>query len=235
MAKKKILVYGDSNTWGWIGVEQAFPSTRYANEDRWAGVMADELGNDFEVAVDGLTVRATNLDDSMDWNAIKADMFNGAKTLPAAIAREMPVDLLIIMLGTNDLKVDTNRSAEDIANAIIEVAKVAHDCAGGVAYHYQAPEVLVVSPPPINDMPHPDFASMFEGGRPKSEALGTALRSVAGAAGINSFDAGAVTGNAQGADGLHMSKVQHAQLGRSIADKVRSLLSKQEASNHPNP
>lgn len=223
MAKKKVLVYGDSNTWGWIGVEEAFPSTRYADNERWAGVMAAELGEDYDVAVDGLTVRATNLDDAMDWNAIKADMFNGAKTLPAAIAREMPVDLLIIALGTNDLKADTNRSAEDIAAAIIEVAQVAQGCGGGVAYHYDAPRVLVVSPVPVNDMPHPDFAAMFDGGKAKSEALGAALTSAADAAGIASFDAGVVTGNAAGVDGLHMSQEQHGRLGRAIADRVRSL------------
>lgn len=223
MAKKKILVYGDSNTWGWVGVEEAFPSTRYADDERWAGVMAAELGEEYDVAVDGLTVRATNLDDSMDWNAIKADMFNGAKTLPAAIAREMPVDLLIIMLGTNDLKAETNRSAEDIANAIIEVAEVAKGCAGGVAYHYEAPQVLVVSPPPVNDMPHPDFAGMFEGGKAKSEALGAALKAAADAAGIASFDGGSVTGNAAGTDGLHISKEQHAKLGRAVAARVKAL------------
>ncbi|WP_282153449.1 GDSL-type esterase/lipase family protein [Ruegeria atlantica] len=223
MAKKKILAYGDSNTWGWIGVEEAFPSTRYGDDERWAGVMAAELGDGYDVAVDGLTVRATNLDDSMDWNAIKADMFNGAKTMPAAIAREMPVDLLIIMLGTNDLKAETDRSAEDIANAIIDVAKVAQGCGGGVAYHYEAPQVLVVSPPPVNDMPHPDFAAMFEGGKAKAEALGAALKSAADAAGIASFDASAVLGNAQGVDGLHMSKDQHAQLGRAIAERVKTL------------
>lgn len=223
MAQKKILVYGDSNTWGWIGVEEAFPSTRYADGERWAGVMAAELGSGYQVAVDGLTVRATNLDDSMDWNAIKADMFNGAKTLPAAIAREMPVDVLIIALGTNDLKVETNRSAEDIAEAIIEVARVAQGCAGGVAYHYGAPEVLVVSPAPVDDMPHPDFAAMFEGGKAKSEALGAALKTAADKAGIASFDAGAAVGNAQGADGLHMSRDQHAKLGKAIAEAVCNL------------
>lgn len=223
MAKKKILVYGDSNTWGWIGVQEAFPSTRYDDNERWAGVMSAALGDDYDVAVDGLTVRATNLDDSMDWNAIKADMFNGAKLLPAAIAREMPVDLLIIALGTNDLKAETKRSAEDIANAIIEVAQIAQGCAGGVAYHYDAPQVLVVSPAPLNDMSHPDFGAMFEGGKAKSEALGVALKSAADAAGIASFDAGALLGNAAGADGLHMGKEQHAELGVAIAAAVRAL------------
>lgn len=223
MEKTNILVYGDSNTWGWIGVEEAFPSSRYSDEERWTGVMAAELGAGYSVAVDGLTVRATNLDDAMDWNAIKAEMFNGAKTLPAAIAREMPVDLLIIALGTNDLKAETNRSAADIADAIIEVAKIAQGCAGGVAYHYDAPRVLVVSPAPVNDMLHPDFAAMFEGGKAKSEALGAALKAAADKAGIASFDAGAVVGNVKGADGLHLSKDQHAELGRAIAAAVRAL------------
>ena len=112
---------------------------------------------------------------------------------------------------------------DDIAAAIIEVAQVAQGCGGGVAYHYDAPKVLLVSPAPVNDMPHPDFATMFEGGKAKSEALGAALKSAADAAGIASFDAGAVIGNAQGVDGLHMSQEQHAQLGHAIADKVRSL------------
>ena len=223
MAKTKILVYGDSNTWGWIGVEQAFPTTRYTDDERWAGVMAAELGAGYEVAVDGLTVRSTDLDDTMDWNAITADMFNGAKTLPAAIAREMPVDLLIIALGTNDLKAETNRSAGDIAKAIIGVAEVAQGCAGGVAYSYGAPQVLMVSPAPVNDMPHPDFAAMFAGARPKSEALGAALKQAADRAGIASFDAGAAVGNAQGTDGLHLSREQHRRLGKAVAAAVRAL------------
>lgn len=223
MAQKKVLVYGDSNTWGWIGVEEGFPSTRYDNDTRWAGVMASELGADYDVAVDGLTSRATNLDDSMDWNAIKAEMFNGASLLPVAIAREMPVDVLVIALGTNDLKADTNRSAEDIANAIIEVAKVAQGCAGGVAYHYEAPQILVVSPAPLNTLPHPDFAGMFAGGKEKSEALGAALKAAADAAGIASFDAGALVGNVAGVDGLHMDKAQHSDLGLAVAQAIRAL------------
>lgn len=223
MAQKKILVYGDSNTWGWIGVHEAFPSSRYGDDERWAGIMATELGDEYDVAVDGLTVRATNLDDAMDWNAITADMFNGAKMLPAAIAREMPVDLVIIALGTNDLKADTNRSAAEVADAIIDVAKAAQGCAGGVAYTYDAPKVLVVSPAPLNDMPHPDFAAMFEGAKVKSEAVGAALKSAADKAGIASFDAGAVVGNVRGIDGLHLSKAQHADLGRAIARIVRDL------------
>ena len=86
-----------------------------------------------------------------------------------------------------------------------------------------APEVLVVSPAPVDDMQHPDFAAMFEGGKAKSEALGAALKAAADKVGIASFNAGAAVGNAQGADGLHMSRDQHAKLGKAIAEAVRNL------------
>lgn len=185
--------------------------------------MAAELGPEYAVAVDGLTARATDLDDTKDWNAVKADMFNGARTLPAAIAREMPVDALVIALGTNDLKADTARSAEDIADGIVRVARVAQGCAGGVAYRYDAPKVLVVSPAPLAPMPHPAFADMFAGGEAKSAALGKALRIAADRAGIASFDAGAVTGPVEGVDGLHLGRMQHARLGKAIAAAVRAL------------
>ncbi|MES0884410.1 GDSL-type esterase/lipase family protein [Roseibium sp. SCP14] len=220
---KRILVYGDSNTWGWKGVEEAFPTDRYGDDERWAGVMAAELGNEFSVAIDGLTVRSTNLDDSLDWNQIKAEAFNGAKTLPAAIAREMPLDLVIIMLGTNDLKAECNRSAEDIAEAVIELAGIVANSAGGVAYTYGPPRCLVVAPPALNDLPHPDFAAMFEGGREKSERLGAALEAAAGKAGVAFFDAGSVVPRAAGTDGLHMSAEQHNALGTAMAEVVRRI------------
>lgn len=221
--KKNILVYGDSNVWGWIGVEEAFPSRRYRNDERWPGIMAAELGDEYHVSVDGLAVRSTNMDDAVDWNNIEAEMFNGAKLLPAAIAREMPLDLLIIALGTNDLKAETARSAADIAEAIVALARVANESAGGVAYHYQAPQVILVSPVPVNDMPHPDFAAMFEGAKQKSELLGEALKAAADKAGIAMFDAGMVVGSAKGVDGLHIDVDQHKKLGMEIARFVRTL------------
>ncbi|WP_158527232.1 SGNH/GDSL hydrolase family protein [Pelagibaculum spongiae] len=221
---KKILVYGDSNTWGWIGVEEAFPSTRYNDDERWAGVMSDALGSDVSVAVDGLTVRSTNLDDSNDWNNITADMFNGAKLLPCAIAREMPLDLLIISLGTNDLKSETNRSAKDIAEALIGLSEISNQSASGVAYKYDAPKVLIIAPAPLNSMPHPDFAAMFEGAQKKSKNISFELKKAASGRDIFILDAGEIIGAAASVDGLHISKQQHNQLGIAVAKTVKSIL-----------
>ncbi len=221
--QKKILVYGDSNTWGWVGITEAYPSTRYGDEERWAGVMASALEGEFRVSVDGLTVRSTDLDDSMDWNSITADMFNGARLLPCAIAREMPVDLVIIALGTNDLKAETGRSAKDIAEAIMSLADLTATTTAGVAYHYQAPQVLLIAPAPLAELPHADFAAMFAGGQAKSAALGAELTKLANARDVACLDAGAVVGTTAGVDGLHLSKNQHQKLGVAIAEKVKSL------------
>lgn len=221
---KKVMVYGDSNTWGWIGVEQAYPSDRYDDEQRWAGVMEKALGDDYQVSVDGLTVRSTNLDDAMDWNNITADMFNGARLLPCAIAREMPLDLVIIALGTNDLKAETARSASDIANALVELAAIAANCANGVAYNYPAPKVILVAPAPVGEMPHPDFAGMFEGAQQKSLELGGELTKQAAAAGVAMFDAGSATGQTAGVDGLHFSEEQHQLLGTAMAEQVKKVI-----------
>lgn len=62
----RILVYGDSNTWGWVPTETGYPTVRYPDEVRFAGVMEAALGDGFEVVVDGLSNRTTNTDDVMD-------------------------------------------------------------------------------------------------------------------------------------------------------------------------
>lgn len=219
----KILVYGDSNTWGWRAVPEGFPADRFDDETRWAGVMATALGSGYRVSVDGLTVRSTDLDDPLDWNLITGAQFNGKATLAAAIAREMPLDLVIIMLGTNDLKAEYGRSAADIAGALGGLAELVASSQGGVAYTYGAPKCMLVAPPPMNTLPHPAFAEMFKGGAEKSRLLGAALSRVAAKAGAAYFDASGVVPVVEGVDGLHMSETQHRDLGLAMAKAVQHL------------
>ncbi|MEH6442710.1 MAG: GDSL-type esterase/lipase family protein [Oceanospirillaceae bacterium] len=221
--KQRILAYGDSNTWGWEAVETAFPAKRYNDEERWAGVMDNTLGEQYSVVVDGLAVRSTDIDDAMDWSSVKAEFFNSKKTLPAAIAREMPVDWIIIMLGTNDLRAQCERSAQDIANAIIGLTEQVALCEGGVAYPYAAPKCLVVAPPLLSEKLHPEFVDQFAGGREKSEKLGSALQKAAQAANVAFFDATSVIPEVAGIDGLHMSQAQHETLGVALANVIKQL------------
>jgi len=79
----------------------------------------------------------------------KAPPFNGAKLLPAILSSHLPLDLMIIMLGTNDLKTRFNRSPQQIATAVVGLAQLVGQCKGGVNTVYPASKVLLVVPPPL--------------------------------------------------------------------------------------
>ncbi|WP_299979280.1 GDSL-type esterase/lipase family protein [uncultured Pseudoteredinibacter sp.] len=222
---RRVLVYGDSNTWGWIGVEHAFPSTRYPDEQRWAGVMANILGDDFQVSVDGLTSRTTNLDDAGQWNTVAGQMLNGERLLPQAIAREMPLDLIVIALGTNDLKAEYQREAKDVAAAIVNLAALAGASDYGIAYEYLAPKVLIVSPAVIGDISHEGFRAAFAGAAEKSRALAAEIKQQASSQHIPVVDSSEVIEVSGAIDGIHLSLRQHQLLGEHIAAQVKKILS----------
>ena len=222
-APKRVLVYGDSNTWGWIPTEQAFPTTRYPNDVRFAGVLQAALGEGFEVVVDGLNNRTTDLDDPQDWGNVPMRSFNGAADLPAAIGRELPLDLVVVMLGTNDVKAQFERSAEDVAAGAIRVARIAAE-SQGVATEYAAPRVLVVAPPPFGAFGLEPFAQFYAGGDAKSAAFAEAFASAGAAEGVPIFDAGSAMGTTDGIDGVHFSEEDHRSLGEALAPVVRDLL-----------
>ena len=118
-ALKRVLIYSDSNAWGWVPTENGFPTVRLPDDQRFGGVLERELGEGYEIVVDGLNNRTTDLDDPQDWGNVPASAFNGAAKLPGAIARELPLDLVIVMLGTNDTKAQFERSADEIAEAAV--------------------------------------------------------------------------------------------------------------------
>jgi lysophospholipase L1-like esterase len=97
---QSVLIYGDSQTWG--AVPRGGPpgqAERHAWADRWPNVLAKVLGGDFDVISDALCGRTTAYDDHLS-----AENRNGAATLPNVLGTHAPVDLVIIMLGVNDLK-----------------------------------------------------------------------------------------------------------------------------------
>jgi lysophospholipase L1-like esterase len=101
---KTVLCYGDSNTWG------SDPETgeRFAPEVRWPGVLRQALGEGYWVVEEGLNGRTTVRDDPIE-GAHK----NGRTYLPACLEFHKPIDLVLIMLGTNDLKARFAASASD--------------------------------------------------------------------------------------------------------------------------
>ncbi|MDV3123915.1 SGNH/GDSL hydrolase family protein [Mycobacterium sp. 21AC1] len=217
MPAKRILCFGDSLTWGWVPVADGAPTDRFPADVRWTGVLAEQLGADFEVIEEGLSARTTNIDDPTD------PRLNGAGHLPSCLASHLPLDVVILMLGTNDTKAYFRREPLDIALGMSVLVTQVLTSAGGVGTGYPAPQVLVVSPPPLAPMPHPWFQLIFEGGQQKTEELAAAYSALASFVKVPFFDAGSVV-STDGVDGIHFTGANNRDLGVALAGQVRALL-----------
>ncbi|UEM24746.1 SGNH/GDSL hydrolase family protein (plasmid) [Skermanella mucosa] len=220
-ATKRIMVYGDSNTWGYVPVESG-PTTRYPEDVRWPGVLRAALGPGYEVIDEGLSARTTDLPDPT-LPQISGAGLDGSAYLPAAIASHLPLDLVVIMLGTNDLKKMFNRSPLRIALGVGKLADIVNQSKGGVGTSYPAPRVLILCPPPLGTVAPPERAERFAGGIEKSKALPAYYEAVAEAAGAGFLDVGTLTAT-DGVDGIHLTAAAHRAIGNGVADKVRTIL-----------
>ena len=113
MDKIRILCYGDSNTWGYISGSD---HQRYEEKERWPRVLANLLGGSFEVIEEGLNSRTLISNDPR----VGKEGKNGYEYLIPCLDTHDPIDLVILMLGTNELKKSYNRSAKEIGDLLEE-------------------------------------------------------------------------------------------------------------------
>ena len=206
---KAILCYGDSNTWGYNPATQ----DRYPHDVRWTGVLQKTLGNGYKVIAEGLNGRTTVWDDPIE--AYR----NGKTYLIPCLDSHCPLDLVVILLGTNDLKKRFSLSAYDIARGgavLVEVVQKSGAGPGG-----DAPPLLLLAPPPVGRLTA--FAEMFEGAEAKSKLLGRHYRSVAEQYGCAFFDTSEVIVSSD-VDGIHLDPGEHEKLGKAVAKHVQTLL-----------
>jgi lysophospholipase L1-like esterase len=210
---KNILCYGDSNTWGCKPIKTMGIIERFEPEVRWTGVLSRQLGDGFNVIEEGLNGRTTVHDDPID-----GVHKNGRPYLLPCLETHVPLDLVIIMLGTNDLKSRFALSAFDVASGLKPLLETVATIApknGG-----KKPETLVVAPPPLARLSL--LADMFEGGSDKSNQLASYYETLAGLFGSHFLDAAKVVTSSD-IDGIHFDPDQHRALGEVIAAKVRGI------------
>jgi lysophospholipase L1-like esterase len=207
---KTVLCYGDSNTWG------SDPETggRFGHDVRWPGVLRRALGEGYWVIEEGLGGRTTVRDDP-----IEGDHKNGRAYLRACLESHKPIDLMTIMLGTNDLKARFAASASDIAQGAASLAETA--LRSGCGPEGGAPVVVLISPPAVGKLT--DMAEMFEGSEEKSRRFPVHYRRFAEQSGLAFLDASEVVVSSD-LDGIHLEAGEHRKLGEAVADRVRSAL-----------
>ncbi|WP_157019213.1 SGNH/GDSL hydrolase family protein [Mesorhizobium xinjiangense] len=209
---KTILCYGDSLTWGY---DPRGPG-RHALHDRWPNALEAALGADVHVIAEGLNGRTTVFDDF----AAGADR-NGARTLPTLLMTHAPLDLVILMLGTNDMKpfiCGHAIGAKQGMQRLIDIVR-GHD----YPLDAEPPEILIMSPPALCETADPDFAALFAGGIRQSQMLASLYSDLADIEGCGFFDAGSVAVTSP-ADGVHLDADNTRAIGRGLEPIVRVML-----------
>jgi lysophospholipase L1-like esterase len=171
------------------------------------------LGPDYWVIEEGLNGRTTVWDDPIEGNK------NGKTQLPSILVTHHPFDLIIIMLGTNDLKMRFSVPAYDIASGAGVLVDLVNQ--SGCGPDGNAPQILLMAPPPIATLTA--FAAMFEGAEAKSKLFAQEYARVAQLKGCHFLNAGSIIVSSE-ADGIHFDAAEHIKLGHAVAAKVRQIL-----------
>ena len=207
-----VLCYGDSNTYGYD------PKTglRYKEDVRWPGVLADLLGEGYHVIEEGCNGRTTVTDDPVEgWK-------NGLDYLRPCLNSHKPVDVVVLMLGTNDLKEIFHLTAEKIADN----AGILVDVIQSFTKEKQGfvPKIVLISPPEIGkDMPNSVFSASFAPRSiEESKKFPKAYRRIADSKGCLFLDAAKYIYPSD-ADSLHLTEEGHKILAEKVAEIVRSI------------
>ncbi|MDQ2065994.1 SGNH/GDSL hydrolase family protein [Xinfangfangia sp. CPCC 101601] len=206
---RTVLLFGDSNTHGTKPMHALSDLGRYDRSERWAGLLQGLLPQ-WHVIEEGHPGRTTLHDDP-----IEGPHRNGLKVLPALLDSHRPLDLVVIMLGTNDLKERFSVNAGDIA---LSVGRLVQEIRGSVAGpEGTAPQVLVIAPPPIIETGC--LAEIFAGGAAKSHQLAKRMQAMAAREGVAFLDAGNLV-EVSPIDGIHYGPEANPVLAEAIAEAI---------------
>ena len=214
---KTILCYGDSNTHGYDPTDAG----RYPYADRWPGALQLLLGReDYYVVEEGLNSRTTVQSDP-----VYDDDKSGYAILPTLIKTHMPVDLCIIMLGTNDTKYRFSMQPCDIGRGAALLVKAARQVSADKSPTGTPCEVLLIAPPLITEdlltgRCAPEFG---ERAIELSKKLSPYIEEAARNTGAHFLDAAPLV-RPSSLDVLHLTREGHHRLAEAVAEQVRRIL-----------
>lgn len=212
---KNILCFGDSNTWGY----DAESGGRYAYNVRWTSLLQEALGNEYNIIVDGLNGRTTVFEDPF------SPFRNGSEALPYALLSHSPLDLVVIMLGTNDSKSFFRNTSFAIGRGARRLIEFTQDSDSGI--DGRSPEILLISPAPVvaveSDKAAFDLREFknLDGHDPVlvSEMLAAEYKNIAEVYGCGFLDASEVAEVSQ-VDGVHLTAKGHQGLAAAAAEQI---------------
>lgn len=200
---KKIICYGDSNTFGF----NAKDGSIFDENTRWTSLLQKNLGSEYEVVNEGMYDRTGFVNNS------RGDLFSGPKHFPEMLSKTNNIDLLILAIGTNDLKSQYNISFDTIENGLKNLISLAKAKAKNI----------IIIPPVILDerILKGAFSTQFdETGVEKSKKVGQIYRKIADKNGCLLFDINEFT-TPSDYDGLHYDEKSHKLIAEKLAEFIK--------------
>ncbi|HEY8645168.1 MAG TPA: GDSL-type esterase/lipase family protein [Gaiellaceae bacterium] len=191
---RTLVCFGDSNTWGYI---PGSDGERFPRAVRWPRRLATALGDEWDVIAEGLNGRTATMDSPV------ADGRNGLPYLVPCLHSHMPVDVVVIYLGTNDAGDRYSLPEEDVAGAVGRLVRVVRASEAGPGR--SAPAVLVVCPP------------AFE-----SHELGAYFAAMCGELGCELLDLDGIAAYSD-LDGIHLDAEGHAAVAAAVEERLRRM------------
>ncbi len=214
--KRRVLCFGDSNTFGF----NAKTGDRFDEQVRWTRKLGKKLGQEYEIIEEGLGGRTAVCEDPF-----KEGMC-GLTYLYPCLMSHTPLDLVIIMLGTNDSKERFSLTPYNVAMGIMRLSeKVKSSMAGREGMD---PPVLIVSPPPIGEryIEKPAYLATGRDCDVKTKEMVPYLKTMAEGAGYYFLEAG-LTISMGDEDYIHLDEVGHEMMATLLEMKIKEILEKE--------
>jgi len=207
-----VLCYGDSNTWGAV---PGSDTERFSPDVRWPRVMAAAFGDAIDVVEAGLNGRTTVFD------RLPRPFRSGRDLIVPTMATCAPVDLVVILLGTNDVSLPY-LSVDDIARGAGELVSIVRTSWEYGPQVERAPMPLLVGPHVVGPL-EPEDEVLSPGAVERSRALGTAFRELSEALRCDYLDLAPIV-EPSPRDPWHWEPEGHAAAARAIEGEVRRIL-----------
>ena len=212
---KHVLCYGDSNTWGMIPLK----ADRYDEHTRWTGRLQDILGDEWHVIEEGLNARTSIYEDPLK------SFLNGRTMIDGGLCSQKPLDVVVISLGTNDLKfVDAWHAAQGVAQLIDFIRS--HDARypSSVRTFAGEPKIIVVSPIEVDaDIQNRPGYSTLKYAHEQSTQFPKEFAAMCAGRHVMMVDAAKVAKPSKD-DCIHMDPEDHAALAEAVAQAVLKIM-----------
>lgn len=213
---KAVLCFGDSNTYGFNPEFTSPYNMRYPKNIRWTGILQNILGNDYDIIEEGLGGRTTVWDDPPSYGR------NGRTQIIPLLQSHQPIDLVVIMLGTNDVKRVYNASVMEVGRGMEELVKI---CLNPYVYDImKAPEILIISPVKLGkNLKNSWLCDIFDEDSPsRVEGLASTYKQIADKYKTGFMDAAQYVETSD-VDSVHINMEGHRILAIEIAKKVKEM------------